>query len=125
MSVIKLIDGNLTQIRNDETGQVLISIEAVKCRDSIALIAKGAVKTPSAPMFTEVIMDNLKQTKSLIIDMADVEYISSAGLRALLTAQQYIDDSDNNMEMIIRNINNEVMSVFETTGFDNILKIEK
>ena len=68
-------------------------------------------------------MEQLHNTDKLILDFSDVAYMASAGLRALLTAQQYIDDIDNNKDMEITNINSEIRDVFESTGFINILNV--
>lgn len=126
MAIIKLSNGNITEIKNAENGHVLLNIQSsINGDKSITLALSGAIKTPSATAFSETLMEYLKETRKLIIDMTEVIYIASAGLRALLTAQQYIDESDDEIDMILKNINDEVMDVFETTGFDNVLTIEK
>ena len=58
---------------------------------------------------------------SLIIDMENLAYISSAGLRVLLSAQKLMNRQGN---MIIRKVNDTVMEVFEITGFVDILTIQ-
>jgi len=125
MLIIKSTNGAVTEIKNADSGKVLVSILSKREDDKIILLIAGSIKTPVAAEFSETIMEYLKQTRVLILDIKAVEYIASAGLRALLTAQQYVDDSDDDINMIIRNTNDEVMDVFETTGFDNILNIEK
>ena len=59
--------------------------------------------------------------KTLIIDMKDLEYISSAGLRVLLDAARFMEDKDG---MTVRNVCSEVMDVFDITGFSEVFTIE-
>ena len=58
----------------------------------------------------------------LVFNFEKLEYVSSAGLRVLLLAQKLMAEKGG---MIIRNVNQEVMDVFEVTGFNTFLKIEK
>jgi anti-sigma B factor antagonist len=88
------------------------------------LSIKGSVKTLVAAKFSEEISSALRETEVLILDFENVTYIASSGLRALLTAQQYVDENEGTVDMIIKNINDEVREVFESTGFINVLKIE-
>lgn len=57
----------------------------------------------------------------LIINMEALEYLSSAGLRVLLSAQKRMNKLG---DMVIRNVNETILEVFEVTGFSNILTIE-
>ena len=63
----------------------------------------------------------LKGVKDFIIDMKKLSYVSSAGLRVLLKAQKYMNQHGN---MTVKNALPEVMKIFETTGFDQILNVE-
>ena len=58
---------------------------------------------------------------TLIFDLKDLEYISSAGLRVLLSAQKVMNKQG---KMVVRNVNEDVMEVFDITGFIDILTIE-
>ena len=57
----------------------------------------------------------------LVFDVAKLEYISSAGLRVLLAMQKLMNQQG---EMVLQNVNEAVMEVFEVTGFSDILRIE-
>ena len=77
---------------------------------------EGNIDSTTAPeLFEEV-------NKSLIFDFAKVDYISSAGLRVLLAAYKIMSSQQGNM--IIRHVNNNVMDIFQMTGFTNFLTIE-
>jgi len=59
---------------------------------------------------------------NIILDFTALEYISSAGLRIILSAQKRINAK--NGKMVVKNINETIMEVFEMTGFVDILTIE-
>lgn len=59
--------------------------------------------------------------EKLVLDFAELDYLSSAGLRVLLAAQKTMDKQG---KMIIKNVNDTIMEVFEITGFADILTIE-
>ena len=67
-------------------------------------------------------MKCIDQAEFVRIDFTDVEFISSAGLRALLNGQKQVDEEDK--EMVVCNINEIVESVFISTGFMNVLVVE-
>jgi len=73
------------------------------------------------PELEKQMVSSLDGVKDLVFDLKDLEYISSAGLRVLLTAMQIMDDQDT---MKVINVCDTVMSVFEVTGFVEDLKIE-
>ncbi len=64
----------------------------------------------------------LKGVKNFVVDMSKLAYVSSAGLRVLLKAQKYMIKHDGTM--ILKNAVPEVMKIFETTGFDEILNVQ-
>ena len=66
-------------------------------------------------------VENLNGIDSLIFDFKELEYISSSGLRILLTCQKKMNLQG---KMIIKNVNSSIMEIFEITGFSDILNIE-
>lgn len=81
----------------------------------------GRVDTTTAPELEQEIKSSLDGVTALTLDMKDLVYISSAGLRVLLAAQKAMNKQG---EMTIRNVNETVMEIFEVTGFSDILTIE-
>ena len=81
----------------------------------------GRLDTLTAPTLDKTINEDIGDTKNLILDMKNLEYISSAGLRVLLGAQKKMQKIGS---MKVVNVCEEVMEVFEMTGFADILVIE-
>ena len=81
----------------------------------------GRLDTLSSPELEEKIEDMLEGVEKLVFDFAELRYISSAGLRVMLTAMQIMEDQG---EMTVKNVCQDVMDVFEVTGFVEDLNIE-
>ena len=81
----------------------------------------GRLDTSTAPVLDKTILDEVSENANLILDLKELEYISSAGLRVLLSAQKRMHKRGS---MKLRNVCEEVMDVFEMTGFADILEIE-
>ena len=87
----------------------------------LILFLEGRLDTNTSPELEEVVDSSLDGVEKLIFDVADLAYISSAGLRVLLAALQTMEDQG---EMVMRNVGQEIMDVFEITGFIDDLTIE-
>ena len=98
-----------------------MTIEIKKNVDELVLEITGRVDTITAPALDKTINENINGTKSLILDFKGLEYISSAGLRVLLSAQKKMQQIGS---MTVKNVCEDVMEVFEMTGFADILSIE-
>lgn len=81
----------------------------------------GRLDTTTAPQLEGELKDSLEGVKELTLDFAALEYISSAGLRVLLSTQK-IMNVQGSMKVI--NVNDEIKEVFEITGFNDILTVE-
>lgn len=88
---------------------------------SLTITVEGRLDTMTAPNFESEINASISGITSLVLDFDKLEYVSSAGLRVILGAQKTMNKQG---EMIIRNVNEEIMNVFEITGFSDILTIE-
>ena len=82
---------------------------------------EGRLDTTTSPKLEEELKSSVDGIGSLVLDFEKLEYISSAGLRVLLSMQKIMNKQG---EMHIKNVNETVMEVFEITGFADILTIE-
>ena len=98
-----------------------MTIEIKRNAEELVLQIVGRLDTTTAPALEKTIMENMSGTKNLTLDFKALEYISSAGLRVLLSAQKKMQQVG---EMKLINVCEEVMEVFEITGFADILVIE-
>ena len=81
----------------------------------------GRLDTTTAPQLEAEIKQSIAGVEKLVFDFAELDYISSAGLRVLLAAQKTMAKQG---EMVIRNVNETINEIFEVTGFIDILTIE-
>ena len=81
----------------------------------------GRLDTTTAPQLEEDIKSSLEGVTELTLDLKGLDYISSAGLRVLLSAQKVMNKQG---AMTVRNVSETVMEIFDVTGFSDILTIE-
>ena len=98
-----------------------MTIEIKKNTTETTIEIVGRLDTITAPALDKTINEDIDDTKNLVLDVKGMEYISSAGLRVLLAAQKKMQKSGS---MKVVNVCEEVMEVFEMTGFADILVIE-
>ncbi len=82
---------------------------------------EGRLDTTTAPQLEAELKVSLNDVTELVLDLAQLEYISSAGLRVLLSAQKVMNRQGS---MVVRNVCEAVMDVFELTGFSDVMTIE-
>lgn len=87
----------------------------------ITLIINGRIDTTTAPVLEKEILADVKDNDKLVLDFKDVEYISSAGLRVLLSSHKIMEKKGG---MTVKSINEALEEIFEVTGFSDILNIE-
>ncbi|MDR2559800.1 MAG: STAS domain-containing protein [Oscillospiraceae bacterium] len=87
------------------------------------LIVEGNIDIVTAPKLQAELESALSSTAHLVLDFNGVRYMSSAGLRVLLSGQKI--SQSKNKSMVLKNIQKEVMEVFDVTGFTSILTIEQ
>ena len=98
-----------------------MTIEIKTNADATTIAVAGRLDTTTAPALEKAICEDIGDTKNLVLDLKSLEYISSAGLRVLLGAQKKMQKLGS---MKVVNVCEEVMEVFEMTGFADILVIE-
>ena len=90
--------------------------------DSLTIALEGRLETSTAPELDAALQKVLPSLDELIFDFEKLDYVSSAGLRVLLSAHKALMGKKG---MTIRNANELILEVFEVTGFDSLLTIEK
>ena len=98
-----------------------MTIEIKKNAEETIIEIIGRLDTTTAPALDKAINEDIGDTKNLVLDVKAMEYISSAGLRVFLGAQKKMQKIGS---MKVINVCEEVMDVFEMTGFADILVIE-
>jgi len=97
-----------------------MNIEKILENATLTIKVSGRIDTKTSPQLSECISSSLEGVTSLVVDMGEVAYISSAGLRVLLAAQKTMNKQG---DMKVVNVNDDVMEIFEVTGFSDILTI--
>lgn len=98
-----------------------MTFEVKKSDKEVVIEVTGRLDTVTAPSLDNFIKEEVRYDNHLVLDLKNLEYISSAGLRVLLSAQKKLQ---NDGSMKVKNVCEEVMEVFEITGFTDILVIE-
>ena len=100
-------------------------MEIIKSKDNdvLALVVKGRLDTNTAPELEKVALEELEGVKKLSLDLAELDYISSAGLRVILMLHKTM--SGKGATLVVSHPKDEVMEVFDMTGFSSFLSIEE
>lgn len=98
-----------------------MEIKKTKNGTALTLAIVGRIDTTTAPQLETELKADLDGVTQLRLDFSEVEYISSAGLRVLLSAQKSMSRQGT---MVLSHVSEAVMEVFEVTGFVDILTIE-
>ena len=84
---------------------------------------EGRLDTGSAPMLQDAVDEEIGDAASVVFDFKKLEYLSSSGLRILLTTQQIMEDTDR-PDVTVQGANADIRGVFAVTGFDNVLNVK-
>ncbi|MGN1131614.1 MAG: STAS domain-containing protein [Ruminococcus sp.] len=98
-----------------------MNIEKILENNTLTLLPQGRLDSVTSPELESLLDQNLDSATNLILDLKDLEYTSSAGLRVLLKAHKAMN---NKGDMKVLNVNDSVMEVLEMTGFVDMLTIE-
>ena len=99
----------------------MLNIEKKATGSELVLALTGRLDTTTAPELEAMLKESLDGVTNLTLDMGALEYISSAGLRVLLSAQKIMTRQGG---MKVTHVNETIMEIFEVTGFSDILTIE-
>ena len=98
-----------------------MKISKTRNESALTVALEGRLDTTTAPQLEAELKSALSGTSELVFDFAKLDYISSAGLRVLLSTQKVMNKQGS---MKIINVNETIMEVFDVTGFVDILTIE-
>ena len=84
---------------------------------------EGRLTSTSASELEAAVNGSVEEAKAVVFDLTKLAYMSSAGLRILLTTQQAMEDT-NRPDVTVKGANKDIKGVFAVTGFDNVLKVE-
>ncbi len=98
-----------------------MTITKTKQDSSLNVQLEGRLDTITAPQLEKELQDSLDGVTELVLDFEKLDYISSAGLRVLLSAQKVMNRQG---QMKITHVNDTIREIFEVTGFMDILTIE-
>ena len=99
----------------------MLNINKNKEGSKLTVAVEGRLDTTTAPELEAALKEDIVGVEELVIDLANLEYISSAGLRVLLAAQKIMMKQG---KMVVTNPNDVISEIFEVTGFRDILTIE-
>ena len=98
-----------------------MKIEKIRNSSELTLAVEGRIDAKTAPELESVLDEALDGVTGLTFDLKQVTYISSGGLRVFLKVQKQMNAHG---KMKVINANEELMEIFEVTGFNDILNIE-
>ncbi len=109
-------------VRFYKKGERLMNIVKKQNGNELTIALEGRLDTTTSPQLENELRSCLNGIADFILDLEKLDYISSAGLRVLLSAQKVMNKQGN---MVIRNVKPEIMEIFDVTGFVDILNIEE
>lgn len=89
--------------------------------NELTAAVSGRLDTLTAPELEKGIQPALNEAQTLILDLGELEYISSAGLRVILSLRHSMDTKGG---LTLKNVSESIMEIFEVTGLTSILNIE-
>lgn len=98
-----------------------MNIKKIVDGKKLTIALTGRMDTTTAPELDAELKQSVSGIKELVLDFAGLEYLSSAGLRVLLAAQKVMNRQGS---MVVKNVNETIMEIFEVTGFVDVLTIE-
>ena len=98
-----------------------MTIEKIAEETRLTITLTGRMDTITAPKLEAELKQCISDVEELVLDLAGLEYLSSAGLRVLLAAQKVMNRQGS---MMVKNVNETIMEIFEVTGFVDVLTIE-
>lgn len=101
--------------------EITMKINKTTENNTIILAVEGRIDTTTAPQLEAEVKSSTESAECIVIDFSKVEYISSAGLRVLLSGHKLMN-AKGGLKLI--NVSEDIMEIFDVTGFTDILNIE-
>ena len=98
-----------------------MTIKKTQNGNQLIVALEGRLDTTTAPQLDQELKASLEGVTELVFDFSKLAYVSSAGLRVLLSTQKVMNVQGS---MVVKNVNQDVMDIFEVTGFSDILTVE-
>ncbi len=98
----------------------MLNIQKKVENETTRFMLEGQLDTTTAPVLEAALKESLTGVTALELDLAQLQYISSAGLRVLLATQKIMNQQGS---MKVMNVSETIMEIFEVTGFSDILTI--
>lgn len=101
--------------------EFVMKINKNKEGSTLTVSLEGRLDTTTSPELFKELDTALEGVKKLVFDLTSLEYISSSGLRVLLSAQKTMNTAG---EMIVCGVSQDILEIFDVTGFSDFLTIE-
>ena len=98
-----------------------MEIKKDRKENELIVAVSGRLDTTTAPELESSLQGELNSTSSLVFDFKNLEYLSSAGLRLILSCQKTMNKQGS---MVVKNSNSAIREIFDITGFSDIINIE-
>jgi anti-sigma B factor antagonist len=99
----------------------MLNIKKTQDGTKLEFALEGRLDTMTSPDLEAAIKESIDGVTELVFDFTDLAYVSSAGLRVLLSAQKTMNAKGS---MVVKNVSDEIQEIFDVTGFSDILNIE-
>ena len=99
-----------------------MKIEIIKESEEVVLKVFGEIDGSNVDLFEAKMIEAVEERMPLVVDLSDLDYLSSAGLRVFLITSKRA--KQNGFSMIVKNANEDVMDIFTVTGFVQLLDIQ-
>lgn len=99
----------------------MLNIQKKQDNSTLTIILSGRLDSSTSSQLETAINESINQIDYLILDMKDLDYISSAGIRVLISTQKKLNESQ---KFVIKNVCEEIQEIFDITGLSSMLNIE-
>lgn len=99
----------------------MLNIQKKHDGSTLTIFLSGRLDSSTSPLLVTTINESIEKIDYLMLDMKDLDYISSAGIRVLISTQKKLSTSQ---KLVIKNVCEEIQEIFDITGLTDMLNIE-